>query len=123
MCLGMCGVVEERWLVFQVVAGREHPPCWLQESSAVHLRSYFPVCSAGGPGRPWAGGSYGLSEPTSNLAFLSSLYLSLGAETSQENILLLRSDAEDIKLLAALLVLLGCVYCVYLEFDNFSLSG
>ena len=43
-----------------------------------------------------AGGSYGLSEPTSNLAFLSSLYLSLGAETSQENILLLRSDAEDI---------------------------
>ena len=70
-----------------------------------------------------AGGSYGLSEPTSNLAFLSSLDLSLGAETSQENILLLRSDAEDIKLLAALLVLLGYVYCVYLEFDNFSLSG
>ena len=52
-----------------------------------------------------AGGSYGLSEPTSNLAFLSSLYLSLGAETSQENILLLRSDAEDIKLLAALFII------------------
>lgn len=70
-----------------------------------------------------AGGSYGLSEPTSNLAFLSSLYLRLGAETSQENILLLHSDAKDIKLLAALLILVCCVYCVYLEFDNFSLAG
>lgn len=34
-CLGICGVVEESWLVFQVVAGREHPPRWLRESSAV----------------------------------------------------------------------------------------
>lgn len=78
-----------------------------------------------------AGGSCGLREPMPNLAFLSSLHLRLGAETSQENILLLHNNAKDIKLLlagkkkllAALLILVCHVYHVYLEFDNFSLSG
>lgn len=70
-----------------------------------------------------AGGSCGLREPMPNLAFLSSLHLRLGAETSQENSLLLHNNAKDIKLLAALLILACHVYHVYLEFDNFSLSG
>ena len=82
-----------------------------------------PVCSARGPGKPWMLEVPMVSEPTSNLAFLSSLYLRLGPETSQEDILLLHSDAKDIKLLAALLILVCYVYCVYLEFDNFSLAG
>lgn len=101
MCLGVCGVAEESWLVFQVVEGREHPPRWLQESSAVSLRSYFQVLCA----VPEALVDHGCwrflwTERAYAKFSLSSLHLRLGAETSEENILLLHNNAKDIKLLA-----------------------
>lgn len=129
MCLGVCGVAEESWLVFQVVEGREHPPRWLQESSAVSLRSYFQVLCA----VPEALVDHGCwrflwTERAYAKFSLSSLHLRLGSETSEENILLLHNNAKDIKLLAGKKKTISStvdkhVYHVYLEFYNFSLSG
>ena len=123
MCLGTCEVVEEGWLVSRVVEGSVHPQSWSQERFTIQLRPYFPTLCAvtevqvdRGCWRflciEWAHVKFSLS--------LCSFHLRLEAETSPENILLLHDDAKDIELLAALLIL---VYCVYPEFDSFSLSG
>lgn len=43
MCLGICEVVEEGWLVSWVVEGGAHPQSWLQEKFTIQLRPYFPT--------------------------------------------------------------------------------
>lgn len=123
-CLGISGSCWGK--LHQVVAGREHPPCWLRRASAVRLRSCFPtLCrSARGPGKPWMLEVPMVSEPTSNSSLsVFPFILDWGLRLHKRISCCFTVHGKDIKLLAALVDLVCYVYCVYLEFDKPPFAG